>query len=107
MKVANRKRNNSKSKWSAWLPLLFVFMFLTYFLYISLFANDKVVTYQLEDDDSNHLESKRSLRPGGNKGNKGGSSSGGDGSSLYDYNGLYQDHLDYNEEYNEEYINNY
>ena len=49
---------------------------------------------------------RRILRPGGNKGAK--PSTSGDGSqALYDYNGLYEEHLNYTEMYNQEFILNY
>lgn len=49
----------------------------------------------------------RYLRPGGKGG--GGSSSAGGGAeeSLYDYNELYEEYLNYTEHYNTEHIHNY
>ena len=50
---------------------------------------------------------RRGLRPGGNKGPKTSSAGAGGGEALYDYNGLYEDHLNYTADYNEEFVQNY
>ena len=80
------------------------------FLWIIISIHESAVDdYDYDQDDSSILfEDRRLLSPGGNKAGSGSSSSNtGEVHHLYDFNELYEEHLNYTKHFNEEHIYQY